>query len=169
MRIFKLLRKFCLCGIIGFIILLAAGLIYEKSGEYLDNRKYTPPGKIVKINGHKMHIYTEGSGDSTVVFASGFGIPCPYTDFYPLYSKISKHAKIAVYDRPGYGWSEEAIASIDIDTTAAELHELLERSGQKPPYILVGHSLASLEIIRFAQLYMHQYIPDKIIEEISSL
>jgi len=136
-----------------FLILIASGFIYEKSNEYLDSRKYTPPGKIVQINKHKMHIYNEGSGDSTVVFASGFGIPCPYTDFYPLYSKISKHVKIAVYDRPGYGWSEVYATPRDIDTIAKELHELLEKSGQKPPYVLVSHSLASLEIVRFAQLH----------------
>lgn len=153
MRIFKWFRNLCIGGIIGFLVLIASGFIYEKSNEYLDSRKYTPPGKIVQINEHKMHIYTEGSGDSTVVFASGFGIPCPYTDFYPLYSKISKHVKVAVYDRPGYGWSDVSTTPRDIGTTARELHELLEKSGGKPPYILVGHSLASLEIIRFAQLY----------------
>lgn len=153
LTIFKWARNFCIGGIIGFLILLTMGFVYERLAEYSDSRKYPPPGKIVEINGHKMHIYTEGSGDSTVVFASGFGIPCPYTDFYPLYSEISRHAKIVVYDRPGYGWSEVSADSRDINTIAEELHELLEKSDQKPPYILVGHSLASLEIIRFAQLY----------------
>lgn len=153
MRIFKWVRNLCIGGMVGLLILLATGFVYEKSAEYSDSRKYPPPGSIVEINGHNMHIYTEGSGDSTVVFASGFGIPCPYTDFYPLYSEISKHTKIAVYDRPGYGWSEVSAGSRDIDTIVEELHELLEKSNQKPPYILVGHSLASLEVIRFAQLY----------------
>ena len=96
MKIFKLLRNLFIGGIIVFLILLAAGFIYEQSCEYLDSRKYTPPGKIAEINGHKMHIYTEGSGDTTVIFASGFGIPCPYTDFYPLYSEIAKHAKNSI-------------------------------------------------------------------------
>ncbi len=149
----KWVRNLCIGGMAAFLILLATGFIYEKTAEYSDSRKYPPPGDIIEMNGHKMHIYTKGSGEVTVVFASGFGIPCPYTDFYPLYSEISKHAKIAVYDRPGYGWSEVAADSRDIDTIVEELHELLEKSDQEPPYILVGHSLASLEIIRFAQLY----------------
>ena len=33
------------------------------------------------------------------------------------------------------------------------MHTLLEKSGELPPYILVGHSLSSLEVIRFAQLF----------------
>lgn len=33
------------------------------------------------------------------------------------------------------------------------MHTTLSESGQKPPYVLVGHSLASLTSIRFAQKY----------------
>ena len=153
MRHLKRIRRIFVIGILMVITFITAGIIYENSAEYLDSKKYSPPGEIIKINGHKMHIYAEGTGATTVVFASGFGTPCPYVDFFPLYSEIAKHTRIAVYDRPGYGWSETSADSRDIDTIAKELHELLKKSGEKPPYILVGHSLASLEIIRFAQLY----------------
>ena len=34
-----------------------------------------------------------------------------------------------------------------------EMHELFQVSGQKPPFILVGHSLGSLETIRYAQRF----------------
>ncbi len=33
---------------------------------------------------------------------------------------------------------------------------MLVKSGEKAPYILVGHSLASLEVIRFAQMYKNE-------------
>lgn len=36
------------------------------------------------------------------------------------------------------------------------MHEALEKSGQKAPYILVGHSYASLQVIRFAQMYKNE-------------
>jgi len=153
MRHLKRIIKFFVIGILMVITFITAGIIYENSAEYLDSKKYSPPGEIIEINDHKMHIYAEGTGNTTVVFASGFGIPCPYVDFFPLYREIAKHTRIAVYDRPGYGWSETSADSRDIDTIAKEMHELLKKSGEKPPYILVGHSLASLEIIRFAQLY----------------
>jgi len=58
-----------------------------------------------------------------------------------------------VYDRPGHGWSEVAETDREIDIITEELHQLLIDSGQKAPYILVGHSIASLEVLRFAQLY----------------
>ncbi|AET67925.1 putative hydrolase or acyltransferase of alpha/beta superfamily [Desulfosporosinus orientis DSM 765] len=142
--------------LLGIMLLLLLGITYEQIGQYFDSKKYKPVGQIININGHDMHIYAEGNGNATVVFASGWAVPSPYVDFYPLYSEISKYARTAVYDRPGYGWSDIADTPRDIDTITKEIHELLEKSGEKPPYILVGHSIGSLEVIRFAQLYENE-------------
>ncbi|WP_411170708.1 alpha/beta hydrolase [Clostridium sp. MB05] len=100
-----------------------------------------------------MNVFTKGEGNVTVVFTGGLNEPSAYADFYPLYNVISKHAKVAVYDKPGHGWSEITDVSRDIDSIVDEMHTTLSESGQKPPYVLVGHSLASLTSIRFAQKY----------------
>lgn len=139
--------------LLGLLIILMVGFVYEQAGEYSDSIKYKPVGQLINVNGHNMHIFVEGKGSATVVFASGWKMPSPYVDFYPLYNEISKHTRTAVYDRPGYGWSDVAGTPRDIDTITTEIHELLEKSGQKPPYILVGHSIGSLEALRFAQIY----------------
>lgn len=135
------------------LFLFIAGVIYQKIGTRIDNKQYKPIGKVLEVSGHKMHIFTKGEGNVTVVFVSGCGTPSPYVDYYPLYSDISKHSRIAVYERPGYGWSEISDISRDIDTIAKELHELLEKAGVPPPYIMVAHSLGSLEVLRYTQLY----------------
>lgn len=142
--------------ILGILTILIMGIAYEQIGEYCDKIKYKPIGQLINVNGHNMHIFREGNGNATVVFASGWKIPSPYVDFYPLYSEMSKHTRIAVYDRPGYGWSDIANDSRDIDTITKETHELLEKSGEHPPYILIGHSIGSLEVLRFAQLYKNE-------------
>ncbi len=147
------IKKFLIGIVVVIMVVLITGFAYEKLGQYSDSKKYKPVGKIVNVNGHDMHIFAKGKGDVTVVFASGWGTPCPYADFYPLYNEISKHTRIAVYDRPGYGWSDVSKTPRDIDTITKEMHELLTKSGEKGPYILVGHSLASLEVIRFTQMY----------------
>lgn len=134
-------------------ILVVAGYTYEYICEKRDLKNYMPVGKIYDVNNKKMHIYSEGSGDVTVILGAGWGTTNPYADFYPLYDGISKIAKFAVYDRFGYGYSDITPDERDIDSIVNEIHELLEKSGQKPPYIYVAHSLASLEAIRFAQLY----------------
>lgn len=134
-------------------IILIVGIAYEQIGEYVDNKEYSPVGKLINVDGHNMHIWAEGTGDETVVFGVGYQMPSGYIDFYPLYSEISKHSRVAVYDRPGYGWSDVADTPRDIDTITKEIHEMLVQAGEKPPYIFVAHSIAGLEALRFAQLY----------------
>ncbi|MGE5629136.1 MAG: alpha/beta hydrolase [Solirubrobacterales bacterium] len=142
--------------IIFLICILIGGFLYEYTGNNLDMKKYQPPGQVVTVNGHVMHVFGGGSGDQTIVFASGNDVSCPYVNFYPLYNELSKYAKIAVYDRTGTGWSESTKAPRDIDTIVDEIHSALEKSGQKPPYIFVAHSLGSLEAIRFTQKYKNE-------------
>lgn len=136
---------------IAFISLI--GVSYEKVGEYKDSKKYPPVGEMVNVNNHKINVFTKGEGNVTAVFIGGLNESSAYADFYSLYNVISNHAKIAVYDKPGHGWSEITDVSRDIDSIVDEMHTALLESGQKPPYILVGHSLASLTSIRFSQKY----------------
>ncbi|TCW57990.1 pimeloyl-ACP methyl ester carboxylesterase [Bacillus thuringiensis] len=153
----KRLCKTVTFGFLAILILLGSGVIYEKIRVQQDLKSYTPSGKLYNINGENMHLYAGGQGNVTVVFASGWGTPNPYVDFYPLYEKLAPHVKFAVYDRFGYGYSDTTDKKRDIDIITNEIHEILQASGQKPPYIFVGHSLGSLETIRFAQKY-----PDEI-------
>lgn len=155
-KFLKLLRGSMICMIVATLLIIVAGVLYEKVGLHLDMKRYNVPGKMVEINGHDMHVFAEGSGSSTIVFVSGFGTPSPYVDFYPLYSKLSKDERVVVYERPGYGFSEVADTSRDIDTITKEMHEALEKSGEVPPYIFVAHSMGTLEAIRFAQLYQDE-------------
>ncbi len=51
------------------------------------------PGKIVNVNGKKIHIYTVANSSTqypnTLVFLSGGGIPCPTYDFKPLWHLLA--------------------------------------------------------------------------------
>lgn len=147
------LWKTVVFGLLAILVLLVSGAIYEGVSARQDLKSYKPSGKLYKIDGKNMHVYNQGQGDVTVVFASGWGTANPYVDFYPLYEKLTPHVKIAVYDRFGYGYSDTTDKKRDIDTITNEIHEVLQASGQKPPYLFVGHSLGSLEVIRFAQKY----------------
>ncbi|MDT0122714.1 alpha/beta hydrolase [Paenibacillus sp. RRE4] len=149
----KRLVKFLIFDLSLIIILLSSGLIYQQISSSQDEKTFTPPGKLYEVHGDKMHLYTGGEGDVTVVLASGWGTADPYVDYYPLYEKLAPNTKFAVYDRFGYGYSDRTDKKRDVDTVADELHELLQVSGQKPPYVLVAHSLGSLETLRFAQKY----------------
>jgi pimeloyl-ACP methyl ester carboxylesterase len=161
-RKMKSIRKSVTVKKIGIIMLiliaitLICGYIYQRISSNYNAKSYNPVGTLYNVGHNKMHLYEGGSGDVTVVFASGWGTVNPYVDFYPLYDGISKYAKFVVYDRFGYGYSDITNEKRDIDIIVDEIHELLINSGQKPPYILVGHSLASLEVIRYAQKYENE-------------
>ncbi|PEY29022.1 alpha/beta hydrolase [Bacillus cereus] len=116
------------------------------------------PGKIIEVNNHNMHIFATEKRENrpTIVMTAGSGTTTPYVDFYPLYNKLEKENRVVVYERPGYGYSGQTEESRDIDTVVNELHLLLIESGEKPPFILVGHSMGALESIRYAQLYPNE-------------
>ena len=149
----KKLRKFVQYVFVFLLIIFAIGFTYQGISASKDIKKYTSVGEMYEVYGNKMHIYIGGEGDSTIVFNAGWGTANPYADFFPLYEKLEKDTKYAVIDRFGYGYSKMTDRERDIDNIVDETRQLLEKSGQKPPYILVGHSLASLETIRYAQRY----------------
>ncbi|MBS3792876.1 alpha/beta hydrolase [Candidatus Bipolaricaulota bacterium] len=61
--------------------------------------------------------------------------------------------RIAVVEKPGYGWSEGSSSSRDIDTTLGETRKALNLAGEDGPYVLVPHSMSGLEAIYWAQKY----------------
>ncbi len=140
-------------AVVIIFLLIATGTSYQKAMLDQENKLYKSPGKLIDVHNHKMHVYSEGIGSPTVIFTVGSGTPSAYTDYYFIQKEISKIARTVSYDRFGYGWSEATSIARTIDQQVNELHELLMKAGEKPPYVLVGHSLSSLEIIRYAQMF----------------
>ena len=64
--------------LLGLLILLAVFLIIMTIYNQIMLRKNkdlyeTPLGQLVEVDGHNMSIYTEGEGEHTIVFMSGWG------------------------------------------------------------------------------------------------
>jgi len=116
------------------------------------------PGKMVTVNDHKIHIYTEGRGIPSLIFLSGSGTSSPIYDFKTLFTKMSDEYKIVVLEKAGYGFSEITDISRDIDTILFETRTVLKEESIKPPYILFPHSLSAIEALYWVQCY-----PDEII------
>ncbi|MGH4119513.1 alpha/beta fold hydrolase [Clostridium sp.] len=140
------------------LIILFIGTLWQHAMSEYEKEVYNPPGQLRKVDNHNMHIYVEGESSPTVVFTVGSGTPCAYTDYYYIQKEISKTVRTISYDRPGFGWSEPTAIPRTIGNQVNELHELLCKAGEKPPYILVGHSLSSLEVIHYAQKYPEELV-----------
>lgn len=102
-------------------------------------------------------MYTAGEGEETLVFLAGSGTSLPTLDFKPLWVNLSNHHRIVVLERAGYGFSDTVQGlSRDLDTVLRETRLTLERSGEKPPYTLVAHSMGALEALYWANKYPNE-------------
>jgi alpha/beta hydrolase family protein len=110
--------------------------------------------KYFDVGGYRLHTAMSGQGKPVVVFESGMG---DGTDSWEkVQPEISKVTKTLSYDRPGIGKSDAAPQLHDLNQSADELHVLLQKSGSRPPYILVGHSMGGLIVRVFAYRYPNE-------------
>lgn len=144
------------------IVLIAiAGIII--GGSYLEHQTaieedmayYPAPGERIDIHGdgHAMHVHGEGKGGATVVFLAGFGTPSPFYDFQAIRRALPDGYRTVVVERFGYGWSDVTDHGRDIDTVTDETRAALKEAGEEGPFILAGHSMASIEALHWAQTY----------------
>ena len=112
-----------------------------------------PLGQLVEVDGHKMSVYTEGTGDKTLVFLSGSDTPSPILDFKSLFSLLSDEYRIVVVERFGYGFSDIVDKPRDIATVLSETRAALAAADIGGPYVLCPHSMSGLEALYWAQQY----------------
>ena len=118
--------------------------------------RYMPPGQLVQLNNHRLHIQCLVGDGPAVVFESGqagFSL-----DWIFVQPGLSDLAHTCSYDRAGLGWSEGGPQPRTPQRVVAELHALLIAARTPRPYVLVAHSLGG----RYARLYAHRYPEDVI-------
>lgn len=138
--------------LIGALIILSAGLIgvlYEQISRRRDTRR-TYAGKLIDVDGYRLHVTDQGQGTPTVVIIHGAG-DCSYSWIH-IRNNLAKFARVVSYDRPGMGSSESGPGPTP-EHTIKELNNLLTKAEIPGPYILVGHSLGGL----IARLYALRY------------
>jgi pimeloyl-ACP methyl ester carboxylesterase len=96
------------------------------------------PGRMIQVGDHRLHLMCLGQGGPTVVFEAGIGGFS--LEWRTLQERLAVHQRACAYDRAGYGWSDFVDAPADAARSADELHELLNRAGERGPYLLVAHS-----------------------------
>lgn len=136
----------------GFIVLiLISGLCFR-----LFSSKPVPPGELVDVNGTKLHIRAEGQKNNlpTLILESGAGGD---TDvFHWVTEGLKKNMRVVRYDREGKWFSETSKDSITSEFYSKQLHQLLEKNGEKPPYILAGHSMGGPYNRIFRDIYPNE-------------
>ncbi len=110
-----------------------------------------PPGKMVDLGGHRLHVNCSGLGSPTVVVETGLG---DFSfDWILVQNPVSRFTRICTYDRAGYAWSEPGPKPRTFDQINLELRDALQKLGEKGPFVLVGHSFGGPVVRNFARVY----------------
>ena len=96
------------------------------------------PGKRFDVGGYYLHIQCMGKGSPTVIIDTGLGDDS--TAWQPVLKAASQKTKACVYDRAGYGWSDEGPLPRTSLRISYELEQLVSEAKLEPPFLLVGHS-----------------------------
>jgi len=150
----KFLRTFRWIALLasGIVLLLAvSGISYQAVEARADARRFRQVGKSIDVSGYDLNIDCTGKGSPTVVLVSGLGVPA--SGWRLVQPGIANFARVCSYDRAGYGWSDPGPMPRTLSQLAKELHALLENAGEKPPYILVGHSFGKGSVLVYNKLY----------------
>jgi pimeloyl-ACP methyl ester carboxylesterase len=105
--------------------------------------------RLVSIGARRLAIDCTGERltSSTVVLMAGQGRPAK--DWGKVQARVSTFARVCSYDREGLGDSDESPRPQSADEIISDLHTLLAAAGEKPPYLLVAHSIAGIPARRF--------------------
>ena len=141
----------CIIGLIAVFLLVS----FIRHRVLLEGEKdiLTPPGQMIDVDGHQMHVYSVGEGDKTLVLMAASGTVCPSLDFKNLYTSLGDDYRIVVVEKFGYGYSDIVNRPRDIATILSDTRAALSGAGIEGPYILCPHSYSGLEALYWAQTY----------------
>jgi pimeloyl-ACP methyl ester carboxylesterase len=133
--------------------LVGAG--YQAIANRRDARRFPQEGRSIALGaqfpGVSLNLNCVGQGTTTVILDSGLGSPAAY--WHLVMPDVAKFARVCSYDRAGYGWSSSGPMPRTSGEIAKELHALLMASGEKGPYVLVGHSFGGYNVRVYAGKY----------------
>jgi pimeloyl-ACP methyl ester carboxylesterase len=137
--------------VVALLVLAVVGAIYQAIATERDERAYPPPGQLVDVGGHRLHINCVGEGSPTVILESALGAMSAH--WVRVQQQVAKTTRVCAYDRAGLGWSEPGPEPRDARQISSELYTLLKDADTEGPYMLVGHSYGGL----YARMYAARY------------
>ena len=152
----KKFKQFSWIIFVVLILFLGGTFGFHQLSLQKESKLLMPIGKKVVVNGHQMNVYIKGEGSETIVFLSGAGIASPILDFKNLTDSLSKKYKVVVVERAGYGFSEDSDQSRDVMTVFSETRQALSQAEVSGPYVIVSHSMASLESLAWQEKYPNE-------------
>jgi pimeloyl-ACP methyl ester carboxylesterase len=146
--------RWLLTPVVAVLGLASLGATYENIALVHDQSRYPAPGRMVEVNGHRMHLDCSGHGSPTAVLFNGMGEVS--ASWFRITTAVARTGRVCAFDRAGQGWSDDAEHPQDGVTAAKDLHALLADAGEQGPYVLVGHSIGGTYAMTYAARYPAQ-------------
>ncbi len=109
-----------------------------------------PRGRMVDIGGRALRVVIEGERSDRPLLVCEAGAFGSAADWAVIQAALSPRARVLAYDRAGLGYSDPGPDPRDSLAIADDLRALLDALEEKPPYILIGHSMAAVHLQVFA-------------------
>lgn len=145
-------------GIVGaFVLFLGITFIVNAISTSMEKDKIESYGQYVEVDGKKMNVSIQGSGEQTIVLLPGQGTPSPVLDFKLLIYELTPSYKVVAIEPFGYGLSDETEKERTTANIVSEIHEAVQQLGIDR-YVLMGHSITGL----YGVTYVNNY-PDEVL------
>ena len=111
-----------------------------------------PRGQYYDIGGRRLHMLClgppAGAAPTALLESGAFGFSA---DWGAVQDALARQGvRSCAYDRAGLGFSDPGPRPRDSMAIVGDLEKLLSASGEKGPFVLVGHSMAGLHLRLFA-------------------
>lgn len=133
------LRRSLLSVCVLMAVVAAAGATYQCKATRDDLAITPPPGRLVDVGGHRLHLWCTGDGTPAVILESGLGGSTAGWGF--IQPEVAKFTAVCSYDRAGMGYSDPGPTPRTARRMAGELGKLLDHTGMRSPVILVAASV----------------------------
>jgi pimeloyl-ACP methyl ester carboxylesterase len=148
------------------ILALLLGAVYQEMGTRADQKRFPPPGRMIDLGTHRLHLLDAGKGTQAIVFESG--LMSTVLSWQGIQEELAAKFRVICYDRAGMGWSDIGPFPRTADKIVDELHTLLERAGVPPPFLLVGHSFGGLTMPLFAARYPSEVLGVVLVDPVAA-
>lgn len=133
------------------ILMAFASLFFVSSCKKKNDQKSVFTETKISLNTHKLASFSAIKNSKyLVVFESGLGNDHTVWSNNSVASQISSVTDILMYDRAGYGKSENGPGPRNIDRLRSELESVIDKFSNGRKVILIGHSLGGMIIRDYA-------------------
>jgi len=131
---------------------MAAGALINIRAEQTERDTLPVYGERVAVEGGHLNVFRHGATGPTIVMLTGYRTAAPALDFAPLIRELDGF-QVVVVEGFGYGYSDTDAPPRTIENITGELHQAIAALDLEEPYILLGHSIAGIYDLYYANRY----------------